>query len=361
MPVSRLFPKGLRPSVLPPALRSAVRRFVPAGLLLLLSACGLTRCAPEPLGAAEVAALYATPAPPPEGPLRVFHIGHSLVGRDMPAMLQQLAQAGVEAGTLDGGIDGGAADEPNVARPGYESQLGWGAPMRSHWDPDEPINGFETENDHPRYRDAREAVTSGGYDALVLTEMVEIRDAIEYHDSWRYLMEWARAAWAANPETRVFFYESWHGLKDEEGWLTRLDRDLELYWEREILDRALAHDDIDRPIHMIPGGQVMAAVTRALEARAAEGAPVTTPAGPLVDAQGLFADEIHFNDYGAYLIALTHYAVIYGRDPAGLPHALTRGDGAPADDPGAEAAALMQEIVWQVVRGYPRTGVAPAP
>ncbi len=46
--------------------------------------------APKALDSAAVDMLYATPLPPPSSPMRMFHLGHSLVGRDMPAMLQQL-------------------------------------------------------------------------------------------------------------------------------------------------------------------------------------------------------------------------------------------------------------------------------
>ena len=53
------------------------------------------------------------------GPMRVFQLGHSLVGRDMPAMLQQLAGPGHL----------------------YDSQLGWGATPKAHWG-DAPIPGF---------------------------------------------------------------------------------------------------------------------------------------------------------------------------------------------------------------------------
>ena len=130
-----------------------------------------------------------------------------------------------------------------------------------------------------------------------------------------------------------------------------LDRDLGLYWEGEILRRALAYDDVTGAIHVIPVGQVMAAVARAVEERGG--------VGPVRDRHGLFKDGIHFNDYGAYLVALTHYAVLYGRTPLGLPHALLAADGTPADDPGAELAALMQTLVWEVVTAYPPSGVRP--
>ncbi|MFV2051352.1 hypothetical protein [Aliiroseovarius sp. YM-037] len=304
--------------------------------MMLLAACGtLGRCGTaKPLDRAAFDALY-TPAPAPlEQPLRAYHLGHSLVGRDMPAMLAQLAGDGHS----------------------YESQLGWGSPLKAHWEPDEPINGFDVENDHPRYRDAREAVASGDYDALILTEMVEIRDAIKYFDSASYVQKWADAAWSADPDTRVFLYESWHELDDPEGWLERLDLDLTRYWEDEILRPALSGENTKRPIYVIPAGQVFATLVRAVEDRGG--------VGPIGGREDLFAlrddgtrDNIHFNDLGAYLVALTHYAVLYQRTPVGLPHSLTRADGTPATDPGAEVASLMQEVVWNVVTSYPKTGV----
>ncbi len=300
-----------------------------APLLLLLSACGVvTRCTiPAPLNDAAFKALYNAPAPAPDGPLNVYHLGHSLVGKDMPAMLMQLGGTGHR----------------------YNSQLGWGARMNAHWDPDTPIKGFEESNTHPEYRDAHDAMASRDYDVLVLTEGVEIRDSIKYFDSARYLHNWARSAKAKNPSIRVYFYETWHPLDDPEGWLTRLDRDLELYWEGEVLRRALNYKDTPGPIYMIPAGQVMAAFVREVEARGG--------IGPIKTRHDLFSDDIHFNDLGAYLVALTHYAVLYQKSPVGLPHALMRADGTPATDPGPEAAALMQETVWQVVTGYRRTGV----
>ncbi|WP_174843502.1 hypothetical protein [Thalassococcus sp. S3] len=283
-----------------------------------------------------IARAYGTPLAAPEGPLRVFHLGHSLVGRDMPAMLAQLSGSGH----------------------GYESQLGWGSPLKQHWDPDIPVNGFDVENAHDRYRDAREAVGSGDYDAVILTEMVEIRDAIRYFDSAEYLHRWAQLARDAAPGTRVYLYETWHELTDPEGWLNRLDLDLKRYWEGKLLFADLGRAGPDRPIYVIPAGQVFARFVRRIEERGGVGNIKTredlfarTPEGEL--------DPIHINDLGAYLVALTHYAVLYHRSPIGLPHQLRRADGTPANAPEAETALLMQRIVWDVVRTYPKTGVAP--
>ncbi len=284
-------------------------------------------------GEKKAQALYARPLSPPNGVLNVFHLGHSLVGRDMPAMVAQLA---------------GAEHD-------YHSQLGWGSSLKDHWEPDIAINGFAVENAHDKYRDAKQAVRSGAYGALVLTEMVEIEDAVRYHASADYLVRWAELAWEANPDTRIYLYETWHHTNDDAGWLTRIDRDLGKFWQGRVTYPALARTDA--PIHLIPAGQVMAGFTRAVQ----------TVGGVkgIATQDDLFSkrddgtpDTIHFNDLGAYIVALTHFAVLYHRSPIGLPHALQRADGSPADAPSPEAAELMQQVVWDVIQRHPATGVA---
>jgi hypothetical protein len=133
-----------------------------------------------------------------------------------------------------------------------------------------------------------------------------------------------------------------------------LDGDLDAYWQGQILHPALGKTAA--PIHLIPAGQVMAAFARRLDA--------ANGIGGIARIEDLFVtkedgskDTIHINDLGAYLVALTHFAVLYHRTPEGLPHALTNADGAPAMAPSAEAAAAMQETVWAVVRRHPQTGV----
>ena len=161
-----------------------------ASLFLLLSACGLvSRCStPDPVDEATFDALYADPLATPDASLRVYHLGHSLVGRDMPVMLTDLAGEGHS----------------------FASQIGWGSFLREHWEPDVPVKGLVEENFHPQHRDPHEALATGTFDVLVLTEAVEIRDSIEYFAPHKYLRNWARTAWDANPDTRVYLYETWH-------------------------------------------------------------------------------------------------------------------------------------------------------
>lgn len=306
-----------------------IARRLSALSLMVLSACGLTKCAPDPADKATIERLYAETNPPSDQALSVYFIGHSLVGRDMPAMLAQLA--------------------PDEHR--YESQLGWGSEMQAHWEPDIELTGGEFENAHDRFREAHEAVGSGDYDAIVLTEKVSLTDAIKYHESWRYLALWSEKAWQANPDTRIYFYETWHETDIADGWMNRVDNDLSELWEKEITDRALTETGAQRPIYIIPAGQVMARFVRAAQDRGG--------VDGLSTVEDLFDDNIHPNDLGTYLNAITHYAVVYGKSPVGLPYALNRADGSPAAAPGADAARLMQEVVWEVVTSYPRSGVQP--
>ncbi|WP_281967832.1 hypothetical protein [Roseovarius nanhaiticus] len=310
--------------------------WIGAGILALACAGAFwaLRAAPSSLNTEEMQAAYrAAPLAAPVGGLQVYHLGHSLVGRDMPAMLQQLAPEGH----------------------GHHSQLGWGTSLREHWEPDLAINGFDAENDHPAFRPAREAIASGAYDAIVLTEMVEIEDAINYHKSPFYLKKWAELARSGGADTRIYLYETWHHLDDPAGWLERLDRDFEGAWQARILRPA--HDPDAAPVRIIPAGQVMAALVRRVEASGGIG-PVQAKADLFRLNEDGSQDMIHLNDLGHYLVALTHYAVLYHRDPTGLPHTLRRADGSVAQSPGRDLALAMQETVWNIVRGMPSTGVA---
>ena len=270
-----------------------------------------------------MAAVYATPLRPPAGPVAVYHLGHSLVGRDMPAML--------------------AAVEGH----GYASQLGWGASLMTHWQGAVP--GFAEENQPPAFRPVLEALDSGAYPVVVLTEMVELRDAIRWHESATHLAKWALRAKAANPDVRVYLYETWHRLDDPAGWSARITADRTTLWEAEVLRPAVAQAGA---IYVIPGGQVMASVVAEAEAGRIPG---------LTGAQDLFADQIHFNDTGAWLMAMVHHAVIQGRSPEGLPQMLPRADGTLAGAPSPQAALAMQRVVWRVVASYALTGVGAAP
>lgn len=307
--------------------------------LVVLAAWGGWRylTAPHALDPDAQAALYRTPLPAPPGGMDVFHLGHSLTGRDMPAMVAQLATAA--------GIDGHR----------HHSQLGWGTSLRTHWEAGEPITGFDDMNHPPAWRDPFEALDAGGYDSLILTEMVELRDAIRWHESGRYLARWAARARQGRPDIRIYLFESWHGLDVAEGWLERLDRDPPELWEGTLLAQAMAQPGTGT-IHIIPTGRVMAALVRAVEGRG--GLPGMADRRDLFlrDANGEL-DPIHVGDLGNYLNALVHFCVLYQRPPPIALKALLRADGSDATLPPDALDALMRDICWRVVTGLPETGV----
>ncbi|MFN3274066.1 MAG: hypothetical protein ACK41U_05290 [Paracoccus sp. (in: a-proteobacteria)] len=270
---------------------------------------------------------------PPDSIGAVYHLGHSLVGRDMPAMLAQF---------------GGH---------GYASQLGWGTPLQTHWTEGEALPGYELHASGIPPAPARQALAADGFDVLVMTEMVEIRDSLRYFDSPYWLAEWAALARQGNPAIRIYLYETWHNLDDPDGWLERIDADLEAHWLGRVIAPAEATGR-SGGIFLIPGGQAMAAVARAAEAG---DLPGLTSRGDLfarTEDGGL--DTIHINDLGAYVVALTHWAVMYQRSPVGLPHQMQRADGSVAQGFGPEAALRVQQLVRDVVAALPQTGVAPA-
>ncbi|MDM7458001.1 MAG: hypothetical protein P3W94_001325, partial [Paracoccus sp. (in: a-proteobacteria)] len=184
-----------------------------------------------------------------------------------------------------------------------------------------------------------------------------IRDALRFFDSPERVADWAQLARQGNPDIRIYVYETWHRLDDPEGWLDRIEADLSAAWLGRIIAPAEATGRSGE-LFLIPGGQAMAAVARAAESGQLAG---------LTTREDLFArdpdggvDQIHINDLGSYVVALTHYAVIYQRSPVGLPHQLLRANGTPAESFTPAAARRVQELVADVVAARPETGVESA-
>lgn len=199
----------------------------------------------------------------------------------------------------------------------------------------------------------------GNYEILVLTERVPVRSTMTAHHTKDLALEWFDLAWTKGNGGRgaeTVLYASWititsgPGNKDEydsEELIIPFRERLELEmgsWQ-EIVD----HVNLNRisgspPMRAIPGPMIMAAVYDAIAAGTAPG---------LKTMADLFIDNIHVNDLGAFLIALAHFAVIYGRDPRSIPD--LRGE---ARWPRGEQAAWMKQLVWDVVRAYPDGGLS---
>ena len=119
-----------------------------------------------------------------------------------------------------------------------------------------------------------------------------------------------------SPRLRVYLYETWHPLDDPQGWLQRLDDDLPRHWEGELLAKAWpTATPVVRSTSFLRGRSWLDSYAGLSKSGGLPG---------LSSREDLFAitengtrDNIHINDLGSYLVALTHYAVLYHRSPVG--------------------------------------------
>lgn len=193
----------------------------------------------------------------------------------------------------------------------------------------------------------------GRFDVLVLTERTPLSRTIKWHDSPDMALKWARHAWENGSDGKgaaTVLYATWPEIDtgpgtpnpydDPDGDLTLLER---LPKELADWERIVDHVNANRPsampqMRLIPGPLLIGGAAKAIAAGEAPG---------LEAVSDLFSDAIHLNERGAYLVALAHYAVVYGRDPRELPE-----EGADV-----EMKAWMQDFVWATLKGYERAGL----
>lgn len=257
--------------------------------------------------------------------LRIIQSGHSLTD-PIPDPLRALIVAAGNRSTV--------VDKSTIP----------GSPMDWRW------------NNEPGSPNARTAMED--YDVLVLTERVPLSNTLPWHNSPEQALLWYELAATEGSDgqgAETILYASWVGIdsgpnaenphNDPEAHIPFRERlDLEMAgWEQ-----IQSHVNESRaagspPMRMIPGPLLMAEIYDAIEAG-------TVP--DLSNISDLFSDDIHINDLGAYYIALAHYAVIFERDPRGLPNRL----GMPSS-PSRALADWMQETVWRVVSEYEGAGI----
>jgi hypothetical protein len=263
-------------------------------------------------------------APPVES-ARVFFIGHSLIGFEMPAMMQGVA-------------------ESLGAEMRWDAQIGIGASLQVNWEDHEGAQGL----------DAREALPTGRYDVVVMTEAVRLDDMIRYRDPPRYGALFDDLALRSRPDARVLFFETWHdrdevrrtvGPRQVATWRAYLDEDRPR-WEAIVdgIERARPGPTID----IIPGGQAFARLYDAIHAGEVPG--VSSEAA-------LFRDAIHPNLLGRYFVALVSFAAVFRRSPVGATNLGRDREGGVLIEVPAPTARALQRVAWEAVLAYPRSGV----
>lgn len=261
--------------------------------------------------------------------LRVIMSGHSLTD-PIPDPLTAMVQAA--GGSASKGMRIDADTVP-------------GSPIQHRWE------------NRGRTPDSRQDI--GNYDVLVLTERVPVRSTMQWHNTKELALEWfdlARAKGNGGRGAETVFYASWISVTSGPGNKDEYDSEELVIPFRERLELEMGSwqeiaDHVNRnrisgspPMRVIPGPLIMAAVYDAITAGTAPG---------LQAMAELFTDNIHVNDLGGFLIALAHFAVIYSRDPRSIPD--IRGE---ARWPRGEQADWMKQLVWEVVRTYPDSGLS---
>ncbi|MBE2275531.1 MAG: hypothetical protein IAE87_04460 [Rhodobacteraceae bacterium] len=238
---------------------------------------------------------------------KVVFVGHSLVGSDLPRM--------VESGL--------AAMEATAT---VEAQVIVGASLAWNWDHSAEAG-----------LDARAALAAGDVGALILTEAQPIADQVRDAGSAELVIRWADAAHAASPDAKVWLYETWPEIAgaDAAGWRAAIAADLPLW--RKAAGEAAA---------IIPAGQAFALLSERIEAGGLPG----------IDSLGqLFDDGIHPNGKGQYFLAMVQLAALTGRSPEGLPARLLRIWPNRASVITEAQARVLQQVAWEAVSAFAAT------
>lgn len=260
-----------------------------------------------------------TTSPPPSGArsaANIFYLGHSLLGWDAPTMLGQFAEA-------------------TDLTYRFDAAIGIGANLSWQWQHPERAEG-----DNPAT-----ALNARPYDVLVLTEAVPIRDQVQGANSVENALNFMNLAYAQNPNVQVYLYETWEH-RNSDGWRQGI-REVRTFYDR-IVDGVNARFE-GRDMLLIPGGQAIGALVDAIRAGDVPG---------VRNEGSLFVDDIHLTPLGWYFIACVHYAAIFQRSPVGVPVRTMNRFETPFDPPPEGAAAVMQQIAWDVVSGEARSGVS---
>lgn len=213
-----------------------------------------------------------------------------------------------------------------------------GSPMRWRWD-----NETTLQPTSARYNISE-------WELLVITEGVPMTEYM-HDDSKMYLSSYVNNAWDNGNDgngTPTLLWTTWTNIDDSDGpWRATLDS-YESIWEG-MMDYANENRPSGAtPVYIIPGHRLMARLYDDIQAGQVPG---------ITHINQFFSDNIHVNTLGAYAVAMIHYACIYNQSPVGLPNDFSNENWQYNGSPTPEQAAYLQNMIWDVVTNYDRTGV----
>lgn len=105
-------------------------------------------------------------------------------------------------------------------------------------------------------------------------------------------------------------------------------------------------------VYLIPGHKMMARLYDDIQMNLVPG---------ITSINEFFSDNIHTNSLGSYAIAMIHYACVFNKSPVGLPNNLLVNPPVGFQVPSPALATYLQNMIWEVVTTYPRTGITKDP
>jgi hypothetical protein len=154
-----------------------------------------------------------------------------------------------------------------------------------------------------------------------------------------------------SPDLQVYVYARWprQGKDDfDTAWLKKYTgkwdntNETKDYFERLTLELRKAYPKLKKPILMVPVGHVMYGLNQWMKAGKVPG---------YTNIKQLFADGIHLNNVGSYVVGCTFFATLYKQNPKGMPSA-------PYKVEDAKLAAVIRDLVWRVVSTEELAGVS---
>lgn len=167
-----------------------------------------------------------------------------------------------------------------------------------------------------------------------------------------FLSQFVNNAWNNGNKGKgapTLLWTTWVNINGENGPFRQMLDIQEKEWEA-MQDFANKNKPANAPsVYLIPGHRMMARLYDDIQAGKVPG---------ITNINQFFGDNIHTNELGAYAIAMIHYACIFNKKPTGLTNNLLPNAAAGTPIPSQALATYLQNMIWEVVTSYPRTGIS---
>ena len=218
-----------------------------------------------------------------------------------------------------------------------------GAPLQWIWE--HPQNGFQ----EPPFGHYPTALAEHQWDVLSLQPFDRHLDGKD--GDLTMARNFIDLALSKSPDVQVYVYARWprQGKDDfDTAWLKEYTggwdgtNETKDYFERLTFELRKAYPHFKKPILMVPVGHVLYELNQRMKAGEVPGHK---------QIKDVFADDIHLNNVGSYVVGCTYFATLFRQDPKGLSSELYK-----VTDP--KLAEVIQDTVWKVVSKHELAGVS---